>query len=345
MRNMLMIILAMVLVGSAAASDLFPADPFKPPYSGPRNVPVARQGGDTVLDAVEVTLPVIELAGTTAGYNDDYDEACPFPGDGSPDVVYTFVSDVDLSVKVDLCGSSYDTKVYVYDEEFNLVGCNDDFYGGPPCGLFVSLIYGLPISAGTRYYVVIDGYGNAFGDYLLTIDELDPCDLDCPPGAEIEGEPPLTNDYVDSWNGGCQYSSDNPPFQPITVDQFCGMSGMYLSNGAPATDTDWFELVIPEGGMLEVTVASEQPIQMWQIITEDCVQLLFWQVLRLLPCEEGTMTISGTPGESILLLVFPRFNNSPDGADVFEFNYTITTNLAAVRTESRSLSKIKGMFR
>jgi hypothetical protein len=343
MRKPLLFILALAIASGAAARDWGPEQPTKPIDYGMTNVPVERQGGDTVFDAFEVTLPAVGLSGTTAGYNDDYDEECPYPSD-SPDVVYTFVPDMDLILKVDLCGSSYDTKVYVYDEDLNVVGCNDDFYSGPPCGLFVSLIWGLPVSAGTRYYVVIDGYGGAFGDYVLTIDELPPCELDCPPGAELEGEPPLTRDYVDSWNAGCEYDSDNPPFQPITAELFCGVSGMFLFNDEPKQDTDWFTLVIPEGGVLELSIVAEQPAEMWQIVTEDCIELWFWQVTRVNePCVPGTMTITGDPGEDVLLWIRPRFYNTPDGSDAFEFNYQLTTNLT-VRTESQTWSDVKAIF-
>ena len=244
MRTMLLLILALTVVGGAAARDFGPDQPTKPIAYDVKNIPVERQGGDTFFDAFEVTVPVVGLSGTTAGYNDDYDEGCPFFSD-SPDVVYTFVPDMDFIAKVDLCGSSYDTKVYVYDAGLNVVGCSDDFYSGPPCGLYVSLIWGLPVSAGTRYYVVIDGYGGAFGDYVMTIDELPSCELACPPGAEFEGEPPLTVDYVDSWNAGCEYDSDDPLFQSITTGLFCGVSGMFLFGGEPMQDTDWLRTGYP----------------------------------------------------------------------------------------------------
>ena len=38
---------------------------------------VIRQGGDTIMDAVPLAIPTVDLAGTTVGYTDDYDEVCP----------------------------------------------------------------------------------------------------------------------------------------------------------------------------------------------------------------------------------------------------------------------------
>ena len=40
-----------------------------------------------------------------------------------------------------------------------------------------------------------------------------PCVIECPAGAELEGEPPLMDGYVDSWNGGCNSPEFDYPFQ------------------------------------------------------------------------------------------------------------------------------------
>ena len=85
-----------------------------------------RQGGDTIEEAVPVPLDTT-VTGTTVGYNDDYDEICPYSGSTSPDVVYLLTLEEDTGVSLDLCDSGYDTKIYVYDSEMNLVDCNDDY--------------------------------------------------------------------------------------------------------------------------------------------------------------------------------------------------------------------------
>ena len=75
MRKLLVFAMMLALVGSAMALDLGNERPAKPEMNYPQNVPSQdRQGGDTILDAVMVTLPVIDGTGTTAGYMDDYDE-------------------------------------------------------------------------------------------------------------------------------------------------------------------------------------------------------------------------------------------------------------------------------
>ena len=36
--------------------------------------------------------------------------------------------------------------------------------------------------AGVQYFIVVDGYGGDFGDYLINITEFTPCVLECPAG-------------------------------------------------------------------------------------------------------------------------------------------------------------------
>ena len=137
------LVLALALPAAASDQQLAPHAPEKllsnavPPPADPE---VLRQGGDTIADAVAATIPC-STTGSTVGYNDDYDEDCPYVG-YTADVVYSLTPEFDLLVDIDLCGSSYDTKVYVYDEDFGVIACNDDFYGGEPCGAYVSKIEG-----------------------------------------------------------------------------------------------------------------------------------------------------------------------------------------------------------
>ena len=133
-----------------------------------------RQGGDTVDGAAPIPgVPFVE-SGTAAGYTDDYDEVCPYTGSTSPDVVYVYTPSSDITIDVDLCGSAYDTKVYVYDEGLNLIACNDDFYFDDVCGVYVSRLEYVSLIGGSTYYIVIDGYGGDFGDYELEITEFVP---------------------------------------------------------------------------------------------------------------------------------------------------------------------------
>ncbi len=114
-------------------------------------------------------------------------------------------------MNIDLCGSSYDTKLYVYDAAMNVIACNDDFYFGPPCGTYVSkLESGAPQrrhdlllhrrwlrERGRRIYLEFWGWGCD-------------CPVVCPDEGQPEGEPPLADNYIDNHNGGCNTAPGYP---------------------------------------------------------------------------------------------------------------------------------------
>jgi len=151
--------LLMMLVGVIASPMVFVS----------RGLPL---DGDTIENAIPITDPYGSYSGSTVGYTDDYDEACPYPGSTAPDVVYVLEAPGAGWLDISLCNSLYDTKVYVY--EFangfgfgNPLACNDD----AGCGYsgYQSLIESAPISIGHTYYIVVDGYGASSGDYTLDL--------------------------------------------------------------------------------------------------------------------------------------------------------------------------------
>ena len=116
-------------------------------------------------------LPYNDTGDTSAAL-DDYDESAVggcSSASTSPDLVYSYTPTVDEIVNIDLCnGSSYDTKIYIYDEDLNLVACNDDYYDAASgCGEFVSFIEDMFVYEGVTYIIVVDGYGGEAGAYDL----------------------------------------------------------------------------------------------------------------------------------------------------------------------------------
>ena len=342
MRKLLALALMLTLVGSAVAFDLGSQDSPKPAMNYPENVvnPLL-QGGDTILDATMLAGIPASSTGTTAGYNHDYDEVCPFSGSTAPDVVYTFIAPMDMQVDVDLFGSTYDTKVYVYDENLALVACNDDFYSD-----YVSKIEEMPIMNGVQYFVVIDGYSGAFGDYVLNIVEFipdPPCVLECPPAGVYENEPPLAYNYDDQWNGGCN-TPVTYPFQNITSGVFCGVSGFYTTDAGNSRDTDWFIINVPAGGVLEVTGDAEVETYMFELGPQDCdAGVGVIQNVIVGPCAEGTMAISGAVGSPVWFWVGPTDFYAPDGSDLFEYDYVLLLNIGTA-TEDHTWTGVKALF-
>jgi len=127
------------------------------------------QGGDTVEDATVIDTVPIQITGTTTGYNHDYDEMCPY-GSISPDVVYSYMPPYDMPVDISTCeGSSYDTKLIVYENEVtwgNPYACNDDL-----CPGYLAYIETIILYEGNTYFIVVDGYGGDHGEYVLDIFE------------------------------------------------------------------------------------------------------------------------------------------------------------------------------
>ncbi len=347
MKAIIAVTVIITMATCAVAFDLgnqVPAKPASNATAPPPDAELIRQGGDTIADAVRIPIPTIDLAGTTAGYADDYDEACPYEGGDAPDVVYSILPESNMLLDVDLCGSQYDTRIWVYDDTFvGHIACNDDFYGGPPCGAYVSKIENMVVEAGREYWIVVDGYGGEYGEYLIDVVMREPCELDCPAGATLEDEPPLMEGYVDTHNGGCA-SDSGGVMQPITSPLFCGVSGWYLSEGANFRDTDWFLIDIPASGVLEIIGDAALETYMFELGPQDCNEVAVLQNVTIGPCVEGSMTITGEPGSTVWFWVGPTTFASPDGSDVFEYDYVLELNLDVVATENHTWTDVKGLF-
>jgi hypothetical protein len=310
---------------------------------------VSRQGGD----AISVAFPIDELpftdAGSTAGYADDYDVDCPFPSN-APDVVYSYDTTVSIVVSVDLCGSGYDTKIYIYDSELNAVACNDDFYYDDLCGNHVSKIEDALLVPGT-YYIVIDGYWASHGDYIFTITGYEPCDILCPPGAFNEDEPPLIEDYVDLYNGGCNTDSEEPLLQEVPGDAngsglLCGMSGWYSHQGSFLRDTDWFLLTMGPSGTIDVEAYVEQTTDLFELGPQDCSAVEVIQSTTVAHCSQATMIIGGyAPGQTVWFWVGPSYPTYPPLAGS-EYDYVIhfTGLNHTVVVQSTTWSAVKALY-
>ncbi len=316
--------------------------------------PDGREGGETIADAFPIPgLPFLDH-GSTTGHIDDYDETCPFSGSTSPDVVYAFTSTMDSTIDVDLCGSSYDTKVYAYDESMELLACNDDYYFDAPCGQYVSKLEFVPVQGGEIVYIVVDGYGGDHGDYVLSVYDagLHPyCDLECPAGGSPEGEPPLTQNYVDLFNSGC--GQDDLPFQDLVGDAsgelvFCGHGGWFPMEEATSFDTDWFTAIIGPTGVVSWHMAAEYETLGAVLGPRDCDEVGILQSMFVSACEEAELTITGTPGDLLWLWVGPAIVQPPSYYNWQEYSYISTfhgLDEGVVTTEPVSLDRLKSLYR
>ena len=113
--------------------------------------------GDVIDNPFVVTGIPFEANGTTEGFNDDYDEVCPYTGSTSNDVVYMF-STSGGTYDFSICESGYDTKIYIYDINQVNIACNDDACNNSAGDPWRSLLESVTLDPGL-YYVIVDGYG------------------------------------------------------------------------------------------------------------------------------------------------------------------------------------------
>ncbi len=336
--------LALLLSGPARAADTGPR--WEAP--GPRidhgdGARDGREGGETISSAFLIPALPFSDTGATCDNVNDYDEACPYTGAVAPDVVYKYIPPVDEWLDVDLCNSTYDTKVYVYAfGQGDPIACNDD---ARLCGSgdwYQARVIGVPVEAGRPYFVVVDGHEDACGTYVLSVSSTPPCVLECPEGAQIEGEPACVDGYYDQYNGGCSQIG----WTSIEADEqgcrtVCGRSCTFLYQGDSYRDTDWYDCYA-QGGTVTASCVAEFPLQFIFIYGAECNNLQYETALAL-PCETVTLTHDEPAGADFWLWVGPAA-----WAGVPESDYTmhvcglVPSTPNSVR--ATSWGRIKGAF-
>jgi len=182
--------------------------------SGTLTVTLEPDDNDDCLDAIPAydgSTPFSNLGATTDG--PDEPGICDFFGytQIDSDIWFSYTASASGILTVSLCGSSYDTKMAVYDGPAcpvtgSAIACNDDF-----CDLQSEV--SLPVVVGNPYLIRIGGYGGAQGSGILTISvgpyENDDCAFAAP---AYDGTTPFSNfgattDGPDE-PGRCDFSGD-----------------------------------------------------------------------------------------------------------------------------------------
>jgi len=353
MRTVTIIVLLVTMATGLAANDLGSRQLDKPTIHivpPPADQAMIRQGGDTFDDAVSIPALPYLTTGTTTGFTDDYEWICPTGGSMSPDVVYSYVPAIDGLLRVDMCGSQFDTRIYVVDADYQLIECNEDYYYDEECGFYTSLIRAAPIIGGAEHFIIIDGYGSDHGDYVMEVSEYVPCEVSIPSGAMHEGEPPLEDGYLDAHNGGCTSPEFGTPFQMLTGDPegrllFAGRSGWY--NDGYSRDTDWFLAEIGPGGTVEVIITTEIQSYFFELGPQDCDEVAVVSQWQIQECSEESVSITGEPGGLAWLWIGPTYYEMPDGWNDNEYTYLLDISGLApgtVAVEARSWSGVKALF-
>lgn len=325
-------VLALLAAGPTGSQDLGSIPPtriFTSHEPPPADAEQMRQGGDTWEEAVPISGVPFLTSGTNVGYSTNCCmEMCPYEAWG-PAVFYSFTPPYDIAVRIDLCGSEFDTGLYVFDVNQDVVACNVDYFLGTPCGPYVSAIEGVELLAGEFYYTVVTGQSGASGNYVLEVTEFTPCELDPPAEALPEGEPPLVYGYVDAYNGGCNSPEFGNPFQDLVGDAqgtltLAGRSGWYQPNIWQFNrDTDWFTAIVGDEGVLEVTLLAEQESYLYELGPLDCESVGVFQAATADPCVEASLTVTADPGSLVWLWVGPATFSPPNYPPGNEYDYIL----------------------
>jgi len=345
-------IVVAVLAAAALAQTPTAARPEKhsettgePRYEG-------RIEGDTIEECW--TIPSLPFTGTgnTCAYAHDYDESCPYYGSIAPDVVYGYTPPHDMCVSVSLCDSYYDTKVYVYEDEWTHgfpLDCNDDNYDcvDPPVS-YTSWLETVVMLAGHTYYIVVDGYEDSCGDYVLEMTEVDcpvPCDVICV--GTPEGEPTCYDGYEDHYNGGC---NSTPPIYSIVFSSpdpvtYCGESGVYDYNGSTYRDTDWYKISVwAEPVPFSITVEAEFGV-LFGFVTgiDDCVSPAFLSYTTAAECTPITLTEYLPYGHYAIFVSTDSWDPAYECG--IEYSLTIDGYSPFVPVEAASWGRVKALYR
>jgi hypothetical protein len=287
--------------------------------------PDSREGGETIADAVSIiSLPFVDT-GNTSDNVDDYDEYCPNMRNSGPDVVYVFTPENDDYYDVSLCDSNYDTLVYVYKNAVTPgypYACNDDYYGCDEP--WRSRLPHLLLHAGNTYYIVIDGYNNDAGDYILAMGlgtpVPPPCLLDCPADGVAEGEPPLVNDYVDVYNGGCQESSG--VWQQFDFPVLCGVSGWFPVGSSYNRDSDWFSCIANAEGYITASGLAVYDMYLYALLPTDCLEFDIAYSATCRCDEAGVIEFAHPPQTEVWLWCAPTIIHGSN--QILEFDYNLS---------------------
>lgn len=309
----------------------------------------AREGGETLADAIPIPDTYFwSDSGATCDNVDDYDEACPFFGSTSPDVVYSFEYYGCSFIAFDMFGSTYDTKIYAYDEQLNLLACNDDYYPDYTSRLEIFADYSGLI------YLVVDGYGGDCGEYQISLEVYSPPPpyaVNCPTGAQLEDEPMPVDGYVDQYNGGCDAAT--PAFQTLTFDpdltelDFCGVVGWFETDNQAGRDSDWFQVVATGEEIIWTVDAQVYDTKCFSAGQLDCGEP--WEAQQEMSVGSGmveTMIIPTSQGDLVTLWIRPGAVEAPIcELNPYEYAFHLTGVTGPVSIEQASWGLIKSLYR
>lgn len=163
--------------------------------------------GETYTGTTNGAIPFTGVPAGTCGTT--------LPAATNGGVWYVITPSYDTEITLDLSGSSFDTKIFLYEGvcgELVCVGGDDDG------GVGTQSLLTTEITAGTTYYVFVSGYNTAKGNYILTVS--------------------CTGQELNTLNGSVNWNSN--------CDERAGTVTLYTPNTATVVET-YNVTVSPDG--------------------------------------------------------------------------------------------------
>jgi len=184
-------------------------------------------------------------------------------GSGAPDIWYSYTAGSTADLRIETCGSGYDTALELYvDTCSNFLFCNDD-----SCGLQSEInVTGIP--AGTEFLIRVGGWNNSTGAGVLTITETS----SPPPGAPGNPSPATGATGVDvdenlSWSAASGATSYDVYFgtdpTPDGSEFQLSQSGTSFDPGVLANSTTYYWRI----DAVNAAGTTQGPV--WSFTTED----------------------------------------------------------------------------
>ena len=327
MKTFVIVTMALVLLAGAALADVKPKEEFNLNYVG---VGHSREGGEDHLTAVVITeLPFSDTGDTS----DNLDDWTSSSYDTAPDVVYSFTPDSDMALTASLCGSSYDTKLWImyYDAVDDAWyapegGVNDDY-----CDL-QSQINDVVLEGGVEYFLVVDGFGANSGPYVL---EVYAGVMPPPPPANDTCEGAYDNEFVIP-PGAFSLTGDNTY---ATADYTLVSTDSCTGYGFTGKDLVWV-VCMEAGDMLTVTMTTATGFDASFYMVRDCADPQYTCVVGADDPEEITYTATET---GIFYLICGGYSS---GAGEFYLDGMLTgAGCGTVATEDTNWGSLKSLYR
>jgi hypothetical protein len=246
--------------------------------------------------------------GTTIGAANNFTSFSPCGPSTAPDKIYRFIPANTGNYTFDTFGSDFDTQLYIRSggacPGTTALVCNDDFGGSQSKVSWW-------MNAGTAYYIIVDGFQNYSGNFVLhlTIECLignsSDWQQEC---AESVGDP---THAVWDCNGGCnnQWYGGFPQWQQTNLCQFQrGTCFTYQDpNNVSIRDIDSYYFTLTEPCSLSISMLSTFSYNVLVNEYGFCVPQNFVSLLNIPSCNGGTYVTQCLPAGTYSIEISPNF--------------------------------------